>query len=129
MSEFVALLHSKPNFRAIIGASNEQINEAENALELQFSDEYHEYLAAFGVASVYGHEFTGICAFPRLNVVNVTSEARALEGNIPADWYVIEQAHIDGIVIWQSSAGEVYQTMPNALPTKLCDSLYEYLEL
>jgi hypothetical protein len=42
--------------------------------------------------------------------------------------YVVEQANIDGIVIWQSETGEVFQTMPNALPIKISDSLLEYLE-
>lgn len=37
---------------------------------------------------------------------------------IEASWYVIEEAHIDGIVIWQNELGHVYQTSPFGLPKK-----------
>jgi hypothetical protein len=129
VSEIVLKLPERPNFRAMQGATDEIIKQAEQKLGLQFSDEFREYLIAFGVASVYGHELTGICDFPRLNVVDVTFAERASNPNIKADWCVIEQANIDGIVIWQSITGEVYQTMPGSAPIKLCDSLSGYIDL
>jgi hypothetical protein len=127
MSEFVKQLRLKPDFHAMSGADSEQVKKAEQALGLRFSADYREYLSAFGVASFDGHELTGICDFPRLNVVDVTIEQRAFGTDIPADLYVIEQANIDGIVIWQSGTGEVYQSMPNMPPAKWHDSLREYL--
>ena len=50
--------------------------------------------------------------------------------NIYADHllYVIEETHMDDIVIWQNAKGEIYQTAPNAKPIKICDSLAEYVE-
>ena len=42
--------------------------------------------------------------------------------------YVIELLNIDGIVIWQSSDGEVYQTYPNSNPEKIANSLSEYIQ-
>lgn len=110
-------------------ATPSEVSQAEQALHLAFSPEYREYLSAYGVASADGHEFTGICASPRLNVVNVTREERETNPGVPDDWYVVEQAHIDGIVIWQSEKGEVYQTQPGAEPFRLCASLAEYINL
>ena len=84
--------------------------------------------AAFGVASFAGHELTGACKSKRLSVVDVTIEER---GNItvPANWYVLEQANIDSIVVWQDSNGTVYQTAPNTIAKKLCGSLAEYIQI
>ena len=129
MARFYLVLKSKPDFFSITGASANQVSQAETVLNLHFSPEYREYLSAYGVASADGHEFTGICASPRLNVVNVTQEERAAVPDIPADWYVVEQAHIDGIVIWQSATGEIYQSQPGAKPFRLCASLAAYINL
>jgi len=128
MSNIITRLKESAGFVSLSGATYEQIERAENSLGLKFSDEYREYLTAFGVASAAGHEFTGICASSRLNVVDVT-ELERQQNIVPNDWYVVEQANIDGIVIWQASTGEVYQTIPNGLPIKLCDSLSEYLDM
>lgn len=129
MSDIITMLRSKPFFYALGSAPEAQINMAEQQLVLKFSSEYTAYVAEFGVASFDGHELTGICAFPRLNVVDVTLTERNRTPTAQADWYVIEQANIDGIVIWQSSVGEIFQTIPNGMPIKLCDSLSEYLDL
>lgn len=129
MSDIIKRIQTKPNFCMLSGASLEQIEQAEKALSLKFADEYREYLTAFGVASIYGHEFTGICSSSRLNVVSVTISERINNSTASTNWYVVEQANIDGIVIWQSSTGEVWQTVPNKPPEKLCRSLCEYIQL
>ena len=129
MFDIIKKLRTEPELCAMSGASGEQIEQAERALSLRFAVEYREYLSEFGVASACGHELTGICASPRLNVVDVTISERLSNQTIPSDWYVVEQANIDGIIVWQSGIGEVYQTTPNASPVFLCKSLFEYLEL
>jgi hypothetical protein len=129
MTDFVKKLQVKPDFYSLSGASGALIEEAEKILKLRFSDEYRQYLAAFGVASANGHEFTGICASSRLNVIDVTVFERTSNPEIPMNWYVVEQANIDDIVIWQSGTGEVYQSAPNTVPVKLCESLCDYIEL
>ena len=129
MAQFYMAIKSKPDFFSVEGVSAERISQAETVLNLHFAPEYREYLSAYGVASADGHEFTGICASPRLNVINVTQEEKAALPDVPADWYVVEQAHIDSIVIWQSATGEVYQTQPGAKPLRLCSSLAEYIDL
>lgn len=128
MADIVKLIQKQPDFYAMTGASKEEIKMAEQALELCFATEYRKYIAAFGVSSFAGHELTGICKSKRLSVVDVTIEERNNVA-VPSDWYVLEQANIDGIVIWQVSDGTVYQTAPNAKAKKLCGSLAEYIEM
>ena len=126
--KIIKLMQEQPAFHARSAASNEEITAVENVLGLRFAQDYREYVATFGAASFTGHELTGICKSDRLNVVTVTMEERN-NMVVPADWYVLEQANIDGIVVWQNSAGAVYQTVPNMNPKKLCESLAEYIEL
>ena len=129
MADFINILSSLPDFHALAGASEEQIAQAERALSLRFADDYRQYVRAFGAMSAAGHELTGICASMRLNVVEVTLSARSVQPAVPQDWYVLEEANIDGIVIWQSGAGEVFQTQPGAEPVKLAASIREYLDM
>lgn len=111
------------------GVTDEEINFAECKLNLKFSNEYKQYLREFGVASFEGHEWTGICKSDRLNVVQVTKEEISRKQIIPKGLYVIEQTHIDDIVIWQNEQGEVFQSSFNEIPRKIADSLLEYIEL
>ena len=129
MADLINSLSSLPDFYSLTGASEEQISQAERALSLRFADDYRQYVRAFGAVSAAGHELTGICASRRLNVVEVTLSARATQPAIPRDWYVLEEANIDGIVIWQSGAGEVFETRPGAEPVKLAASIREYLNM
>jgi len=129
MSAFTDKLSNMKAFRSRTPASAEQIKEAENALGLKFAKEYKEYLSDFGCASIYGHEFTGICKSSRLNVVDVTISERANNPDVPNDWYVIEQANIDGIVIWQNQKGEIFQTQPYCDSIKIANSIVEYITL
>ena len=129
MADLINSLSSLPDFYSLTGASEEQIAQAERALSLRFADDYRQYVRAFGAVSAAGHELTGVCASKRLNVVDVTLSARAAQPAIPRDWYVLEEANIDGIVIWQSGAGEVFQTQPGAEPVKLAASIREYLDM
>ena len=110
------------------GVDPKTIKVAEQSLELSFSKEYGDYLREFGIAAVNGRELTGLTPSKRLNVVFVTQEERQYH-TVPNDWYVVEQLHIDGVVVWQSTNGEVYQSLPGQLPTKLCNSLLEYIKL
>lgn len=118
-----------PAFCSLAGVSAEQIANAENALALHFAGDYREYLCALGIVSAGGHEFTGICNSKRLNVADVTLSERSINANIPHDWYVLEEANIDGIVIWQNGAGEIFQTQPGRNTVKIADSICDYLDL
>ncbi len=110
-------------------ASEQAIIQAEIELSLSFSEEYKKYLSNKGFMVYDGHELTGICKAKRLNVVDVTKTEKQITHDIPDNWYVIEQVNIDGIVIWQSTEGVIYQTSPNAEPIKICNSFAEYISI
>ena len=127
MADIVKLLQKQSDFYAMKGVSEEDIQAVEQELGLRFAADYHKYVAAYGVVSYAGHELTGICKSRRLNVADVTVEERN-SIDVPADWYVLEQENIDGIVIWQATNGAIYQTAPNAKVKKICGSMAEYIE-
>ena len=129
MADIISVLREMPYFVSLNGANDEEIKNIEKKLDLRFSYEYYTYLKEFGVASAGNHEFTGICNSPRLNVVDVTISERENNQDVPSDWYVIEQANIDGIVIWQNSKGEVYQTQPYCDSIKIANSIVEYISM
>lgn len=128
MSQFVNELKKFDDFIELGGVSQEEINYAENILEVKFSDEYIDYLLECGVASADGHEFTGICKSKRLNVVDVTKEELAKVEDVPQGAYVVEQAHIDGVVVWQTQNGEIYKSQ-NKKIQPIGNSLCEYINL
>lgn len=111
------------------GIDESVIRRNEQKLGIQFSNEYREYLENYGIAAANGHELTGICEIKRLNVADVTIYEKSKMASIPANCYVIEQTNIDGIVIWQSTSGEIFQTGPEKQTIKVCNSLQEYIKL
>lgn len=108
--------------------SEEAIHIAEEKLKLNFAKDYREYLSEIGVVALCGHELTGLTNSPRVNVVDVTQLERKVNTALPLNWYVIEQANIDGIVLWQSEDGLIYQTEPGGSPQKVCTNLSEYID-
>ncbi len=129
MNDIVEIISKKNNVILGIAAAQKSIDEAEISLDLKFTDEYKKYLLNFGCMIMDGREFTGISHNKLYDVVSITQYRKSMDEDIPSDWYVIEQLNIDGIVIWQASSGEIYQTSPETEPIKLCDSLADYIEL
>ena len=129
MTGIIEKMKVYPDFCKLGSVSEESIIEAETQLGVMFSDEYKTYISAFGTASMQGHEFTGICKSPRLNVVDVTQSERKDHPDISNDLYVIEQLNIDGIIIWQTQSGEVFQTARGGKPQVIAASLSAYLDL
>lgn len=127
MSAFVDSLATAEDFDPMDPATDEQVVAAERALGLTFAADYRDYLRTYGCASCFGHEFTGLCPYPRLNVVDATERLRADGEEVPAGWYAVEETGMDGIVVWQTASGEVYAAGPGYRPTYLCASLGEYL--
>ncbi len=120
LKSYSDLVHLKP-------ATETDIFKAETQLSVKFAADYFEYLTEFGVAAANGHELTGICASSRLDVVSVTKAQRITFPKAPKNWYVIEEAHIDGIVVWQDENGSIYQSEPNIIPEEIAASLTEYV--
>lgn len=128
MSDIVKLMQMMPDLYTMKGVSEEEIQNAEQELELEFAADYRKYVATFGSISFENHELTGVCKSKRLSVVDVTIKERN-RIDVPSDWYVLEQANIDDIVIWQDASGKVYQTGPGSRQKKLCGSLAAYIEM
>ena len=120
------LLKSKPDYIGANGSDLTLINCAEKQLGIAFTEEYKKYLQNIGLASYDGHELTGICSSKRLNVVDVTLDARKIHP-VPSDWYVIEEANIDDIVIWQAPNGAIYQSTPQSKPQQIANSFSDYI--
>ena len=128
MSEIITVLNQLEDFDFMNGASEEDIAKAETALGVKFAPDYRRYLSEYGLASGDGHEFTGIASSPRLNVVDVTMKMRKKFKKIPDDAYVLEELGIDGIVMFQTSKGTVFEATPESPFNKAADSFSEYLE-
>lgn len=116
-----------PGFRMIAGASEDKIREAEKALNLNFAGDFRSCLSEFGAATFAGHEFTGICNSKYLNVVDATKEEWENNPNVPHHLYVVERLNIDGVVIWQSSSGEIFQSISNREINRIAASLDDYI--
>lgn len=127
MAEFVRILKNFDDFFAAEGADAKSVEDAETALSLKFAEEYVQYLKEYGVASADGHEFTGLIKSKRLNVVDVTETARKKNVNIPLDLYVVEELQIDGIIIWQSEDGRIFQTVCDGKAEMVNSSLADYI--
>ena len=123
----VKVIRSLPKLGYSGPVSIEQINQAESALSLQFAEDYINYLLEFGSVDAEGIELTGISKAKYIDVVSVTIDERKLNPQVPKDFYVIEEAGIDGIVIWQDINENIYQTSPHKSPKKIANSLSDYL--
>lgn len=126
MSDWIEEMRCRSDFYAEKGVSVIQIEQAEKILGLKFAFDFRECLCEFGAVSFGGHELTGFSADPNLDVVMVTQK-NWLKNNVGKNLYVIEETHIDGIIIWQSSNGVIYETTPSLMPRKIANSLSEYI--
>ena len=127
MSRIIEEFSKKSNFYSEKGASVEMITKAEEALGLRFANDYKEYLQQFGSVSCGGHELTGFSEDANLDVVKVTAKNLESNPNVKMPLYVIEETHIDGIVIWQSESGEVFKAEYKDTPVKIFESFTEYV--
>lgn len=126
MSDIIETLKNAPDYIGGAGRTDAEIESAEIQLGVEFAPDYRCYLKEIGLACFDGHELTGICKSARLNVVDVTTTQREVYPEA-CSWYVIEETNIDGIIIWQSSKGEIYQTSPVNKARKIFDSLTDYV--
>lgn len=127
MDNIICVLKNMPDYIGSNGRSVEEIDQAEKALEVTFAKDYRKYLEEIGLACFDGHELTGLTKTARLDVASVTQEQREQTDGIDPSWYVVEEAGIDGIVIWQSADGSIYATAPNTTAKKIASSLSEYI--
>lgn len=127
MKKIIEVINSLPELLPLKAATPMQITDAELQLRVSFSDEYKEYLSAFGAIMADGIELSGIAKSEHRSVVSLTKKEWELNPKVPHTMYVVENTCVDGIIIWQDTTGEVYQTYPNHTPKKIADSLQDYI--
>ena len=128
MSDIIEVFKRLEDFDFMDGVTEKDIAKAESDLGVKFASDYKRYLSECGLASVDGHEFTGIVNSPRLNVVDVTLKLKKKFTYAPDDAYVLEELGIDGIVVFQTSSGNIYKASPESQFIKVADSFSEYVE-
>lgn len=106
----------------------EDIEKIEEQLGVSFANDYKKIVSTYGFVCVDGHEITGITNAKRLNVYEVTIKEREKVVCDMAGMYVIEQTHIDDIVIWQSTSGEVFQTFFGGNSEKIAEGIIAYIQ-
>ena len=124
----IKIIEGLSRLRSLTPMTEQDIDEAEKTLELNFANEYRIYTKKFGAISANGLELTGVVSAPRLNVVNVTTSEKTLNDNIPDDMYVIENTGIEGVLMLQNNKGEIFSIATNSEPIKKFNSLAEYLQ-
>ena len=127
MNNIIKTINSLPDLLPLKPATTMQITDAELQLRVSFADEFKEYLAEFGAIMADGIELAGIAKAEHRNVVSLTKKERRLNPKVPNTLYVVEDSHIDGVIIWQDTEGNIYQTSPNTEPKKIAGSLAEYI--
>lgn len=127
MKNIVEIIGSLSDLLPLKPATSIQITDAELQLRISFANEYKEYLAAFGAIMADGIELTGIAKSEHRNVVAQTKSEWKLNTKIPHNMYVIENTHVDGIIIWQDTDGLIYQSSPSSDAKQIAGSLAEYI--
>ncbi len=127
MTSVVDLMKQKNYFVCEHSVSSAEIENAQRSLGLTFADDYRAYIQECGTASYEGHELTGISEDQNLDVVKVTAYNLKKNPNIHIPLYVVEETHIDGIVIWQAPDKTIYRTGMGTEPVKIAANLAEYV--
>lgn len=127
MSKIVDIINKLPGLLPLKPATDIDVKDAEIQLRVNFNEEYKDYLLAFGAIIADGIELTGIAKSAHRNVVAQTKQELGLNSKVPNTMYVIENTGVDGIIIWQDTAGAIYQSSPNIEPKKIAGSLSAYL--
>lgn len=128
MSRIIETIKKLPELLTLKPVESEKIENIEIELALRLADEYKEYLEKFGAVMADNIELTGATKSKNRNVVSVTQREWTANPLIPHTMYVVENAGIDGIIIWQDTSGNIYQSRPNCQPEKIASSLADYLE-
>ena len=127
MNSVIDILNTKSELLHGTGVLEQQINDAEDALNLHFASDYKEYLRKYAIVAFEGRELTGITASKWVDVVTVTKTERERNPEERKKLYVVEQTNIDDIVYWQSEDGRIYRTYGNESPELAYESFVEYL--
>lgn len=128
MYDVIEFLQSKGELLTGKAVPKEDVEKIEEQLGVSFANDYKKIVSTYGFVCVDGHEITGITNAKRLNVYEVTIKERKNVAFDMSGMYVIEQTHIDDIVIWQSDSGEVYQSTNGLQVKKIANCIIDYIQ-
>lgn len=127
MRDIAQLIEGKFKLYRTKKASAELIAEAQRQLGLRFADDYKNYLSQFGAISFGSTELTGLNVDSYANVVSVTLKEVQRNRCFPKDSYVLENIGMEGLLMLQNEAGEVYEWLDGERRT-VFPCLRAYLE-
>ena len=127
MSKIIELLSSIKKIKSIGGSSTEQVEEAQNELNLVFPEEYKQYLLNFGAVRFNGVEICGLNLKGYLNVVEATEREKSINPLFPPKMFVIEDLGIDAKLIISDEKGYIY-LLQSDTKRLLCTSFSDYIE-
>lgn len=127
MSEVMKVFSEIENLKAIGGCTMEQLNEAQLKLELNFPEEYKEYLINYGAVRFNGVELCGLNIEGYLNVVEATNQEKSVNPNFPKGMFVVEDLGIDTKLVACDENGYIYLFQRDK-KRLLCTSFAEYVE-
>lgn len=127
MTKITEKIKNIPNLFTSPGASAVEIKQAEDKLGLAFSQEFKEYLEAYGQISFKNTEWMGLNSDDFCDVVLMTVEARQTYSDFPLDKYIVEDLHFDDNLILSDCDGKIYH-WHSAKEEILYSSLIDYLE-
>ena len=110
------------------GCDESQIKKAEKDLNMEFPNEYKEYLKEYGAISFFGTEWTGLNVEDYIDVVRVTVKERELNKNFPLKYFVLENLGIDGLLTIVSENGKVFSWNPDGKINLIAENLVYYLK-
>lgn len=128
MGNIVEIIKNIPGCSAIEGCTKEQIQEAQDALDILFPDEYIAYVKEFGCIDFGSTEWTGLNIKGRLNTVTATKQEMDVNAFFPKGCFVLENLGIDAKRVIVNEKGEVY-ILQYDKKTYLCGSITEYLDM
>lgn len=122
MSDLLFVLSCLPNIRCMAPATPDQIQEAEEKLNLRFADDYRMFLQTCN----------GICAkgvdiFSLKNVIGRTAFEQEKNDSFPENTYVLRSVGYEGFCIIQDSTGKIFLHKPHLETKPISSSLADYL--
>lgn len=102
------------------------IRKAEQALDIAFPIEYTTMLLSVGALRCPSLNICGLDEDSINNVVEQTKRQRFMSG-IPKEYFVLEHPTVDGIVLLQSTEGDVVEFDNGKITKILAQSLEEYI--
>lgn len=123
----VETIRRLPDLYTTGGCTAEEVQQAQEHLDLIFPRSFVDYVRTFGTISFYGTEWCGLHVSGYLNVVSATLDAKAIYPHFPSGFFVLENLRMDGKQIIVNGLGKVYALDPHSA-TYLFENMELYLE-